>query len=66
LPQRIQSIVRQGVTVSMVDVDTLLQKGLTGVQTVDQVISMFNPYGLKSRMKLSSPDEPVTRIVTQS
>lgn len=65
LPQRIQSIVRQGTTISMVDVDTLLRNGLTGVTTVDQVISMFNPYGLKSRMRISSPDAPVSRIVTQ-
>ena len=66
LPQRVQSIVRQGVTISMVDVDTVLGKGWTGITTVDQVIAMFNPYGLKSRMKISSPDEPVIRIVTQA
>ena len=66
LPQRVQSIVRQGVTISMVDVDTLLGKGWTGITTVDQVIAMFNPYGLKSRMRVSSPDAPVSRIVTQT
>lgn len=66
LPQRIQSVVRQGVTISMVDIDTLLKQGLTGIQTVDQVIAMFNPYGLKSRMKITSPDDPVSRIVTQA
>ena len=65
LPQRVQSIVRQGTTISMVDVDTLLKNGLTGITTVDQIITMFNPYGLKSRMKISSPDIPVTRITTQ-
>jgi hypothetical protein len=65
LPQRVQSIVRQGVTISMVDVDTLLAKGLTGVDTVDQVIAMNNPYGLRSKMKISSPDLPVNRITTQ-
>ena len=66
LPQRVQSIVRQGVTISMVDVDTVLGKGWTGITEVDQVIAMFNPYGLKSAMKISSPDSPVTRIVTQT
>jgi hypothetical protein len=45
---------------------TVLGKGWTGITTVDQVIAMFNPYGLKSRMKISSPDEPVIRIVTQA
>lgn len=66
LPQRVQSIVRQGVTISMVDVDTILSKGWTGVDTVDQIIAQFNPYGLRSKMKISSPDEPVIRIVTQT
>lgn len=66
LPQRVQSIVRQGVTISMVDVDTILRNGWTGVDTVDQIIAQFNPYGLRSRMKISSPDEPVSRIVTQT
>jgi hypothetical protein len=50
----------------MVDVDTILGKGWTGITTVDQVIAMFNPYGLKSRMRVSSPDVPVERIVTQA
>ena len=66
LPQRVQSVVRQGVTVNMVDVDNLLIHGLSGVLTVDQVITQFNPYGLKSRMRIASPDEPVTRITTIS
>lgn len=65
LPQRVQSVVRQGVTISMVDVDTVLGKGWTGIAEVDQIIAMFNPYGLKSRMKIASPDAPVTRIATQ-
>lgn len=64
LPQRIQSISRQGVTISMVDVDSLLARGLTGIQTVDQVIAMFNPYGLKSDMKVSTPDAPASRTVS--
>jgi len=66
LPQRIQSIVRQGVTISMVDIDTLLARGLTGVDTVDQIIAQINPYGLRSAMRISSPDQPAIRIVTQS
>jgi len=50
----------------MVDVDTVLGKGWTGIGEVDQIIAMFNPYGLKSKMKIASPDEPVLRIVTQA
>lgn len=64
LPSRIQSLTRQGVSVQMVDVDMLLQRGLTGIQTVDQVISAFNPYGLKSEMRIASPDLPVNRYTT--
>ena len=64
LPQRIQSISRRGVTISMVDVDALLDRGLTGIQTVDQVIRSFNPYGLTSPMKVSTPDAPVSRTVS--
>jgi len=64
LPQRVQSISRQGITIAMVDVDSLLIRGFTGIQTVDQVIAMFNPYGLKSEMKISTPDAPVSRTVS--
>jgi hypothetical protein len=49
----------------MVDLDTLLSHGLTGVATVDQVIRQFNPYGLASKMSIASPDwPPQSRIVT--
>lgn len=65
LPSRATNITRQGVSMSLVNVDELLRAGLTGVQTVDQVITTFNPYGLKSQMRISSPDLPVIRTVTQ-
>lgn len=61
LPSRIQSLTRQGMTVSMVDVDMLLEKGLTGITTVDQLIRTFNPYGLTSQMKISSPEIDTVR-----
>lgn len=64
LPQRVQSVARQGVTLSMVDVDMLLEKGLTGIPSVDQVIRSINPYGLTSSMKIASPDTPVNRMTT--
>ncbi len=56
LPQRVSSISRQGVSVSFADIDQLLQNGLTGVTTVDQIIRQFNPYRLPSRMRIASPD----------
>lgn len=64
LPQRVTSIARQGVSVSFQDLNKLLLAGLTGVATVDQVIQSVNPYGLASRMRISSPDLPVTRTTT--
>jgi hypothetical protein len=65
LPQRVTSISRQGVSVSLPDVAQLLERGLTGVPTVDQVIRSFNPYSLVSRMHIASPDwPPASRTVT--
>jgi len=64
LPQRVTSISRQGVTVSLADVDDLLERGLTGVPTVDNVIHAFNPYRLQSRMQVLSPDIPTGRKTT--
>lgn len=56
LPQRATSLSRQGVTVSLVNVEQFLEDGLTGIVTVDNVIRAFNPYRLTSRMKIASPD----------
>lgn len=64
LPQRATSISRQGVTVSLVDVDQLLENGLTGVVMVDNIIRAFNPYRLPSRMKIATPDENPIRKTT--
>lgn len=62
LPQRVTSITRQGVSVTLADVDQLLQNGLTGLVNVDAVIQRFNPYRLTSRMKIASPDiTPIRR-----
>jgi len=65
LPQRVTSISRQGVSVSMTDLDVLLRAGMTGVASVDILIRQFNPYGLTSKMTISSPDwPPASRTVT--
>lgn len=61
LPARVQSFSRQGVDVQMVDTTDYLSKGLTGVATVDQIIQSFNPYGLKARPRVVSPDLTVFR-----
>jgi hypothetical protein len=64
LPSRVVSIARQGVSVNLVDVDKLLERNLTGITTVDQVIAALNPHGLKGRTRLYSPDIPAVRMVT--
>ena len=64
LPQRVTSISRQGVSVTLADVDQLLENGLTGLTTVDNIIRAFNPYRLASRMKIASPDLPTIRRTT--
>lgn len=64
LPQRVTSISRQGVTVTLADVSQLLENGLTGLVEVDSLIQRFNPYRLASRMRIASPDMPTIRRQT--
>lgn len=64
LPGRISSLARQGVTVSMVDPSDLLRLGLTGIKEVDDIITAFNPHGVRGVPRFYSPDLPVSRTVT--
>lgn len=64
LPGRVSSISRQGLTVSMVDVEQLLQHNLTGIWEIDMVVSSLNPNGLKGRTRFFSPDLQEPRQVT--
>lgn len=64
LPGRVTNIARSGVSVNMVDVDTLLASGLTGILEVDQVIIALNPYRLKGRTRFYSPELEIARQVT--
>lgn len=65
LPGRATSIARQGVSISLVGVEALLENGLTGISTVDQIIRTYNPYGLTGQMRIASFDYPErTRITT--
>lgn len=66
LPGRVSSITRQGVTINMVDTDTLIRRRLTGILEVDQVILSYNPNGLIRRPSIWSPDGPITRTVTSA
>lgn len=58
LPNKVQSVSRQGVDIQFVDTTDYLDKGLTGLPEVDQIITMINPYGLKARPRVLSLDLP--------
>jgi hypothetical protein len=64
LPSRVQEIARNGVTVSFVDVDTLLEAGLTGISEVDMIIRALNPGKLPYRLRVRTPDIRPPRMVT--
>ena len=56
LPQRVQQLVRQGVTVNFVDVDQLLDRGLVGITEIDALIRAYNPGMLTHRPRVRTPD----------
>jgi hypothetical protein len=61
LPRRVQQVTRQGVEIQFVDTSDFLKEGLTGVESVDTVITMLNPYGLRQPPRVLSPDLPTFR-----
>lgn len=64
LPGRVTSIVRQGMTMTAVDISDLIKHGFTGLVEVDMLIRSFNPYALPARMRLYSPDLPKATVTT--
>lgn len=64
LPGRIQSIIRQGVSITMVDVETVMRLGYTGLIEVDQIIRAYNPSGLARPLRVYSPDTQIVRVTT--
>ena len=61
LPRRVRTITRQGVTIEMVETADYLDKGLTGVSEIDEVIRAYNPYGQRDRPRVRSLDTPHLR-----
>jgi hypothetical protein len=61
LPKRATSISRRGVDVQLIDKDSWLEKGLTGIAALDTVITAINPDHLSSRPRVLSPDLPRPR-----
>ncbi len=64
IPERVTSISRQGVNFQLVSVPDEFDDGLTGITEVDRFIRAANPYKLKERPWVSSPDLPVPRMQT--
>lgn len=66
LPQRVTSIVRQDVSMAILDPFTFLDDGKTGLYNVDLFLKAFNPAGLRRRATAVSPDSrsAVSRIGT--
>lgn len=64
LPQRMQSMTRQGVSVQFVTPNTYLDRGLTNVFEVDQLVAQLNPYRLTQRPQVLSLDQSPSRMTT--
>jgi hypothetical protein len=64
LPQRMQSLSRQGVSVQFPSVNSYLDRGLTGLNEVDQLVVQFNPNRLTQSPKVFSMDQSPNRITT--
>jgi hypothetical protein len=64
LPKRVQSLTREGVTLTFLDPLDFLDKGRTGIPEVDQWIAAVNPAALREPSRVYSPDLPPPRTVT--
>lgn len=64
LPQRMQSLTRSGVSVQFPGVNTYLDRGLTGLNEVDQLVVQFNPNRLTQSPKVFSMDQSPSRVTT--
>jgi hypothetical protein len=64
LPQRMQSLTRAGVSVQFPGVNSYLDRGLTGLNEVDQLVVQFNPNRLTQSPKVFSLDQSPNRITT--
>lgn len=58
LPDRVTSVSRQGVSLTILDPQDFLKEGRTGIYEVDLFLSVSNPTGARKRAKVFSPDKP--------
>lgn len=64
LPQRMQSLSRAGVSVQFPGADTYLDRGMTGLNEVDQIVVQFNPGRLSQAPQVLSMDARPSRMTT--
>ena len=64
LSNRVTSVIRQGITIDMVNPEDLLESGLTGLWEVDTVIRATNPHRTVERLRIYAPELNVPRMTT--
>lgn len=58
LPERVTAVSRQGISYTVLDPQTFLQDGRTGIYEIDLFLKAVNPTGAKKRPRVFSPDTP--------
>lgn len=61
LPKRITSIARQGISMTLLDPQDFLEKGLTGIEEVDFMLSTMNRGRAKARSRVFTQHNPPAR-----
>lgn len=56
LNSRVTSVASRGIDMTLLDAETFLENGLTGVPEIDLAIMAFNPTKAKRRARVYSPD----------
>lgn len=64
LPERVTNLVRQGVSITMLDPMTFLKEGKTGIYQVDLFLQAYNPTQKQRRPRVFSPDLGYSRRPT--
>jgi hypothetical protein len=56
LPERVTSVVREGITYTLLDNLDVFERGRTGLSRVDMWLASVNPYSARGSMAVYSPD----------
>jgi hypothetical protein len=64
LPKRVVSIVRQGVSMALIDPARYLDRGKLGMPDIDQWLASVNPAAVAERGSVWSPDVPQARLMS--